>query len=347
MRVTFGEELSRLARDDERVVFIGSDLGNGAMEDFRRQHPRRFFMEGISEQHVMGMAAGLAMDGFVPFVASIASFITRRCYEQIRIDVCLHDLPVRIVGIGGGLTYAALGPTHTAVDDWALLRAIPNMTVLAPGDRADVRSLLSQSLALPGPAYLRLGPAQPDPLPAAAPATVGKATLLRPAREVLLVATGAMTAVALAAAGDLARRGIGAGVLHVTTLKPFDRHALVEAMTGCTLAVSLEEHSVVGGLGSAVADALADQGPGAGLALLRLGIPDTFPTGAHRRDRLLREYGLDRAGVARSVAARLEGRDLASPGVSAGGLHTGQATASPLGIDVGSDPNARREGAKT
>lgn len=127
MRVTFGEELVKLARDDERVVFIGSDLGHGAMEEFRRHHPRRFFMEGVSEQYVMGMAAGLALDGFIPFIASIATFITRRCHEQIRIDVCLHELPVRIVGIGGGLVYAPLGPTHTAVDDWALMRGVPNI----------------------------------------------------------------------------------------------------------------------------------------------------------------------------------------------------------------------------
>ncbi len=327
MRATFGAELTRLATDDDRVVFIGSDLGNGAMEEFRRQHPRRFFMEGISEQHVMGMAAGLALDGFVPFVASIASFITRRCHEQIRIDVGLHDLPVRIVGIGGGLVYAALGPTHTAVDDWALLRNVPNMTVLAPGDRADVRSLLRQSLDLPGPAYLRLGPARPAPLPAATPATVGKAVLLRPAREVLLVASGVLTAVALAAAEELARRGVGAGVLHVTTLKPFDRHALVSAMAKCALVVSLEEHSVLGGLGSAVADVLADQSPGSHVSLLRLGIPDTFPTGVRRRDRLLREYGLDPAGVAQSVATRLEGHDAASARITGGRLRIGQGTA--------------------
>jgi transketolase len=304
MRVTATEELLAMARDDDRVVFIGSDLGFGAMEGFRREFPSRFFMEGVSEQYVMGMAAGMAMEGFVPFVASIASFITRRCYEQIRVDVCLHNLPVRILGLGGGLAYAPLGPTHTAVEDYGTLREIPNLAVAVPGDTTEVRALLRESLQLPGPLYMRLGPAAPPQLPVEHPSPLGKGTLLRPPGEVLIVSTGVMTHTALAVAQTLATQGIGAGVLHLNAVAPIDGQALAAAVP-THLVVSVEEHSVVGGLGSAIAEIITGTRACAGLPLLRLGLPREFPAGATTREDLLAAHGLDAAGLARSVAVHL------------------------------------------
>lgn len=305
MRVAATEELLALAREDDRVVFVGSDLGFGAMEGLRREVPDRFLMEGVSEQYVMGMAAGLAMEGFVPFVASIASFITRRCYEQIRIDVCLHNLPVRILGLGGGLVYAPLGPTHTAVEDCGLLREIPNLTVAAPGDATEVRAFLRESLHLPGPLYLRLGPAGPPPLPADDPPALGRGALLRPSGDVLIVSTGAITHTALAASEILASQAINAGVLHLNTVAPIDEQALLAAARSVHLVVSLEEHSVVGGLGAALSEAITGWRMSGGTSLLRLGLPREFPTGATTRDALLAAHGLDAAGVARSIADRL------------------------------------------
>jgi transketolase len=303
VRVTFADELVRLADADERVVFVGSDLGHGAMEEFRGRFPDRFFMEGVSEQYVVGMAAGLAMDGYVPFVVSLAGFITRRSYEQLRIDLGLHRLPVRVVGLGGGLVYAPLGPTHLATEDWSLLRAIPGMTVLAPGDRAEVRALLAQAVDLPGPVYLRLGPAGPADLPSTGPTLLGTARLLRPARDVLIVSAGPLSATALAAAAQLEILGVAAGVLHVSCLAPFDLTTFAAAVSGCALVVSLEEHSTVGGLGSILSEALA-QRPG-DAPLLRLGIPERFSTGSHDREELLRAYGLDAPSVAQAVQLRL------------------------------------------
>jgi transketolase len=304
MRVTTSEELLAMARDDDRVVFVGSDLGFGAMEDLRREFPDRFFMEGVSEQYVMGMAAGLAMEGFMPFVASIASFITRRCYEQIRIDVCLHNLPVRIIGIGGGLVYAPLGPTHTAVEDFALLREAPNLTVAAPGDRAEVRAVLRESLRLPGPIYIRLGPARPPALPRSDLPVLGKGSLLRAPHEVLIVSTGAMTHDAMTASDMLTSRDIRGGALHMNTVWPIDREAILAVAGSTSLVVTLEEHSIVGGLGSAVSETLAAEGSG-GPPVLRLGLPRQFPVGATDRDILLADNSLDAAGVARSIVDRL------------------------------------------
>lgn len=308
MRAAAAQTIADLAGIDDRVVAIGSDLGFGALETMRREYPKRFFMEGISEQYVVGMAAGLAMEGFIPFVVSIASFITRRCYEQIYIDAGLHNVPVRIVGNGGGLVYASCGPTHTAVEDWAITRALPGLMVLAPGDTNEVRALLRQSLTLPGPLYMRLGPANPPTLPKPETPILGRAVPLRPATDILIVSAGPMTSTALAAADLLTERGIGAGILHLHTIAPIDHQAILATARDIPLTVTLEEHTRIGGLGSAVAETLAESDPPTGTRLLRLGLPSTFPHGVTDRDALLREYGLDAHGVARSISANLTNR---------------------------------------
>ena len=145
-----------LAKIDQRIFFIGSDLGVNTLNEFRVNIPERFIMEGISEANIVGLAAGLALDGKIPFVNTIATFLTRRAYEQICVDICLHNLPVRLIGNGGGLVYAPLGPTHMATEDIAIMRALPNMTVLSPCDANEMRALLEQSIEWPGPIYIRV-----------------------------------------------------------------------------------------------------------------------------------------------------------------------------------------------
>ena len=146
MRKTSLNCINELAKQDERVLFIGSDLGTGVLEEMKRAMPERFFMEGVSEQHIIGMAAGLAMEGFIPFVNTIATFLTRRCYEQIVVDLCLHDFPVRLIANGGGAVYAPLGPTHLAVEDISIMRALPNMTVVAPCDASEMQRMMMRTL---------------------------------------------------------------------------------------------------------------------------------------------------------------------------------------------------------
>ena len=156
MRKTSLDWVHKLAQRDGRVVFIGSDLGPGVLDAMRKEMPERFFMEGISEQHVVGMAAGLAMEGYVPYVNTIATFLTRRCYEQVALDLCLQDLPVRLIASGGGAVYAPLGPTHLAVEDIAIMRALPNMTVVVPCDAEEMERLMLSTLEWPHPIYIRL-----------------------------------------------------------------------------------------------------------------------------------------------------------------------------------------------
>ena len=146
-----------LAKRDDRVLFIGSDLSPGLLGEMKKAYPDRYFMEGIAEANIIGMSAGLAMEGFIPYVNTIATFITRRCYEQVAVDLCLHDLPVRLIGNGGGYVYAPLGPTHQAIEDIAIMRALPNMAVTAVCDADEMTRLMNASLAWPHPIYIRLG----------------------------------------------------------------------------------------------------------------------------------------------------------------------------------------------
>ena len=157
MRKTCLDMIYELAKQDPRVVFIGSDLGAGVMSNFKEKFPDRFFMEGVSEANIIGISAGLALDGFIPYVNTIATFLTRRCLEQVTMDLCLHNLPVRLIGNGGGLVYAPLGPTHISIDDIALMRTIPNMNIVSPADAKEMERFMLQSVTWPSPIYIRLG----------------------------------------------------------------------------------------------------------------------------------------------------------------------------------------------
>src|SRR5882724_11197663 len=221
-----------LAKRDPRVVYIGSDLDPPLVRRMKDEMPGRAFMEGVSEQHVVGMAAGLAMEGYIPFVHTIATFITRRCYEQVAVDLCLHNLPVRLIGNGGGLVYAPLGPTHLAIEDIAIMRSLPNMTVVSVCDADEMTRFMDQTLDWPGPIYIRLAKGY-DPIVSRQELgfAIGKAIPMRlangSAKRALLVTTGVETTRALAAANTLAEDGIECTVLHMHTIKPLDVDALL------------------------------------------------------------------------------------------------------------------------
>jgi transketolase len=288
-----------LARRDERVVFIGSDLGPGVLAGMKRDMPARFFMEGVSEQHIIGMAAGLAMEGFVPYVNTIATFLTRRCFDQLAIDVCLENLPVRLIATGGGTVYAPLGPTHLAFEDIAILRALPNMTIVAPVDELEMVRCLEASIDWPGPLYIRVGKGnEPIVTTPDTPFVIGKALDMRPVGEVAFISTGIVTAKALAAADLLADQGVVAGVTHMHTVKPLDVDSVRRLAATTSLVVTVEEHTRIGGLGNAVAEVIAEEGLSA--RLLRLGLEDAFPTGYGSNDHLMELAGLQ----PRQIAAR-------------------------------------------
>ena len=310
MRKACIDMVHALAKKDPRVVFIGSDLSPGLLQKMKDEMPQRYYMEGVSEANVIGMAAGMAMDGYMPFVNTIATFITRRCYEQVALDLCLHHLPVRLIANGGGLVYAPLGPTHLAVEDIAIMRALPNMTVTAAADAAEMVRLMEATLDWPHPIYIRLGKGG-DPIVSRAENgfEIGKGIVMRrsEARDpVLLISCGVMTGRALLAADLLQQKGIPAELIHIHTIKPLDERLIVERARRARGVFTIEEHTVIGGLGSAVIDALIEHG-GARMPLVRkLGLADQFARNYGSQDDLLELSGLQPHQIADRVEQVLQ-----------------------------------------
>lgn len=293
-----------LAKQDERVVFIGSDLGVGVLSEFKKEIPSRFFMEGVSEQNLVGVAAGLAMEGHVVYLNTIATFLTRRCFEQVAVDLCMHNVNVRLIANGGGVVYAPLGPTHLAIEDIAICRALPNMTVVAPADEVEMVRFMRASVAHKGPIYIRVAKGH-DPIVTAhvtGPFEIGKAVPMRDGDTALIVTTGVGLQMSLKAADQLTATGVRTAVLHFPTVKPLDTAALHAAVEKAAVVVTAEEHTVIGGLGSAVAEYLAETDLLAGRRFKRVGIPDVFPSGYGDQNGMLRRYGVS----ADHIAARVE-----------------------------------------
>lgn len=306
MRKVSLDSVHQLAKADPRVIFIGSDLSPGVLNPMKNEMPERFFMEGISEQHVIGMAAGLAMEGFIPYINTIATFLTRRCYEQVALDLCLQDLPVRLIASGGGAVYAPLGPTHLAVEDLAIMRALPNMSVLAPCDAEEMRRLMAASIDWPHPMYIRLAKGGDAVVSRPEPGfQIGKAILMQEPGAGLFITTGVMTQLALKAIGNLSAEGIVCGLLHMHTVKPLDHAALSHWLPKVDAVVTVEEHTRIGGLGSAVLEFCSDEMPAQAVKVARIGIPDHFADQYGTQDTLLAHWGLTVDALCQSMRKKL------------------------------------------
>jgi transketolase len=253
------------------------------------------------------MAAGLALEGKIPYINTIATFLSRRCYEQIVLDLGLHRTKVRLIASGGGLVYAPLGPTHLATDDLAILRAVPHMTIVAPADADEMRRLMLQTLDVDGPVYIRVAKGG-DPIVSRAdlPCEIGRAISLREGSDALIITTGICLQVALQAAAMLEEQGIQAGILHMHTLKPFDAAAVLKKAAGVRAIVTVEEHIITGGLGSAVAEVLAEAGLNPPRHFKRIGIPDVFPDRYGSQASLMERYGITPAEVVKVLASLLK-----------------------------------------
>lgn len=308
MRQACLEMIYQLAKHDRRIFFIGSDLGAGTLQQFKEEFPDRFFMEGISEANIIGMAAGLAMEGKIPYVNTIATFLTRRCFEQIVVDLCLHNANVRLIGNGGGLVYAPLGPTHEAIEDIAILRAVPNMTIVAPADANEMRRFMLETVHHHGPLYIRLARGN-DPIVTkdTGPFEIGKAVAMRGGLDALMVTTGVTLKSALDAASALSEQGIEAAVLHMPTVKPLDTPAVLQAATAVPVIVTIEEHTLMGGLGSAIAEVIAEANFHPAKRFKRIGIPDVFPDQYGSQTSLMERYAITTEHLMATVTSLLSG----------------------------------------
>jgi transketolase len=308
MRERCLKTITELARIDERVVFIGSDLGAGAMAEFKAAFPDRFFMEGVSEQNLVGLAAGMAMEGRIVYLNTIATFLTRRCFEQVAVDLCMHNANVRLIGNGGGVVYAPLGPTHLATDDLAILRALPNMTIIAPADAEEMERAVMATLDYSGPVYIRVAKGHDQIVTREIDSfQIGRAVPVRDGHDALIVTTGIGLQVCIDAADLLTTVGLDVTVLHMPTVKPLDTESLAFAAERVPLVVTVEEHSVTGGLGSAVVEFLAEASLLGGRKFRRIGFPDVFPAGYGDQACMMRRYGLAAECIAAVVKDMLTG----------------------------------------
>ena len=308
MRKTALECVHKLAQQDKRVVFIGSDLGHGVLDTMKNELPDQFFMEGVSEQYIIGMAAGLAIEGFIPYVNTIATFLTRRCYEQIVVDLCMSDLPVRLIASGGGGVYAPMGPTHLAIEDIAIMRALPNMAVVVPCDADEMNRLMMSTLEWPHPIYIRLAKGGDRVVSAEQNGfELGKSIKMRDGVDGLFITTGVMTQLALETAEILKTKGVDVGVLHVHTIKPFDTSGVVSAIESVKAVVTVEEHIVNGGLGSAVLESCSELHPELLPKISRIGIPDKFATEYGSQSSLLKHWGITSDNLFTAMMKKLGG----------------------------------------
>lgn len=301
MRTAFFRALMQAAEIDARIELVVGDLGFGVVERFAERFPNRFLNVGVAEQNLTGIAAGMALSGKTVFTYSIANFPTLRCLEQIRNDVCYHKADVKIVAVGGGFAYGALGMTHHATEDLAILRALPEMTVIAPADPIETQYATHAIASHPGPCYLRLGRSgEPMVHQSHIDFKIGKAIQVREGEDITFISTGDLLRTSLQVAQTIAEQGFQARVLSMHTLKPLDAEAVVRAARETRAIVTLEEHSVIGGLGSAVAEALADSGE-TRIIFKRLGVTSSFASTVGCQEYLREENGLSAQAILQVV----------------------------------------------
>lgn len=306
MRTAFIETLLEMALEDSRIVLIVGDLGFGVVTEFMKRLPDQFLNAGIAEQNMLGLATGMALSGKIVFTYSIANFTVLRPLEQIRNDVCYHNANVRIVPVGCGMAYGSLGPSHHATEDIAIMRALPNLLVLAPGDPVETRLAVRALIAHQGPAYLRLGRAgEPNVHKHEPDYQFGKAITVRSGSDITLISTGGMLYDTVAVADKLGEKGVSARVVSMHTIRPIDKIILLSAARETNAVFTIEEHSVVGGLGGAVAEVLmeADERPG---IFKRIGLNGEFSSVVGTQEYLKKTYGLNVSGIFETICRSLE-----------------------------------------
>lgn len=302
-RDAYGEVLVELGKERKDIVVLDADLSASTKTaKFGKTFPDRFFNMGIAEQDMVGTAAGLSLTGKIPFASTFAVFETGRAWDQIRLTVCYSNTNVKLVATHGGITVGEDGASHQALEDVALMRALPNMTVIVPADAAETVSAIRAVTEHRGPVYVRLGRAKvPYVMPDGYSFTIGKAFVFHTGRDVNIVAAGYMVNTALKAAEQLKNDGIDAGVINMSTIKPLDGEALLNAAKSSKLIVTAEEHSVIGGLGSAVCEFLAENHP---IPVKRIGVGDTFGCSGNPDD-LLAIHGLTAEDIVKTVREAL------------------------------------------
>jgi len=309
MRNAFADELGNICKTNSKVIMLSADIGNRLFDNFKLNFPDRFYNCGVAEANTIGLTAGLSLSGFHPIAYTIAPFITFRCIEQIKIDLCYHNFPAIIVGVGAGLSYASLGATHHSCEDIGILKTLPNMTIICPGDAYEVRAALRAALKHPGPVYLRLGKKGEPLIHSQIPEfTIGKGIVIREGNDICILSTGTILPTAVEVAKKLQEQNITTKLVSLHTVKPLDVELLSQITKKFKLIITLEEHSIIGGLGSSIADWVMDHASNSQTKLLRFGTPDRFSQTTMGRENAHRTFGLTPEAIINKIKLCLENK---------------------------------------
>ena len=295
MRNTALNTIFEIAKKNKRIIFLGSDLGVGVLDKMNKKIPKQFLMEGISEQNLIGVSSGLSMNGLKPYVNTIGTFLTRRCFEQIVIDLGLHDLPVTLIGNGGGGVYGSLGPTHTSLDDFAILRSVPNMTIIAPSDPEEMKSIIYESVNYKHPIYIRFGlGGEKKIFLKNQKFKIGKGILIKKQQKLNLISTGSMTQDAVEIINFFKKQyRINIGLLHLGTVKPLDKKKVINFIKNAKKIAIIEEHYENGGLGSLILETCVRNNIKIDNKMRIFGVPNKFQNCYGKHDIIKKYWGLD------------------------------------------------------
>jgi transketolase len=295
MRNTALNTIFELANKNKKIIFVGSDLGVGVLDKMNKKIPKQFLMEGISEQNLVGVSAGISMNGLKPYVNTIGTFLTRRCFEQIVIDLGLHDLPVTLIGNGGGGVYGSLGPTHTSLDDFAILRSVPNMTIIAPSDPEEMKNIIYESVNYKHPIYIRFGlGGEKKIFTKKQKFKIGKGIFLKKLEKLNIISTGSITQEAVLIVKYFKKKyNINIGLLHLGTVKPLDKKKVIEFMKKGKKIAIIEEHYENGGFGSLVLETCVKNKIKIDDKIRLFGVPNKFQKCYGKHDIIKKHWGLD------------------------------------------------------
>lgn len=300
MRNTVINTIYSAAREDKNIMFLTADLGYSVVENFQQELPGQIINVGISEQNMIGVAAGLALSGKKVFAYSIVPFVTMRCFEQIRIDVCYQNLDVAIIGVGGGFAYGSAGPTHFGLEDLTLMRSLPNMKIVAPADPYEALSLSKQVITTKGPWYIRLNRGgEKNITENSSSPIVGFGSIVKQGSDATIFSIGAITDVAVDAARVLDLEGISTEVIHLHTLKPIDSQIIISRIHSRKVIITIEEHTMFGALGSAVSEVIACERTA--IPFKMLGVGGQYPPLTGKQDFLRSQAGLSSEHVANTI----------------------------------------------
>ncbi len=305
MRNTFVRTLFKESQKNKDIMLVTGDLGYSIFEEYMNVLPNQFINGGVAEQNLTGVAAGLALEGKIPFIYSIVPFITMRNFEQIRNDICYNGANVKIVGVGAGLSYAIYGYTHYALEDVAILRTLPNMSILTPGDPIEAEFAVKQALKINGPVYIRLGKAgEPNIHKNSADLRFGKAAIIQSGKDIALITSSIMLQTAAEVTQLLQEKGLSVQLMQMHTLKPFDTQSIVDAGKKIKHIITLEEHTIYGGLGSIVAEVIAENS--LPVRFKRIAVENSLLKVLGNQDYMRNAHGLSKEKIVKTILQLLK-----------------------------------------